>query len=209
MSTVSETLAATWRLAAPYFSASEAGEVSFGRLGRVRMREKWAGRGLLAAVISIELAIVAITVSLNAWNARFYDALQNRNWDSFVAELGFFCVLAAMFILLAVYQVYLNQWLQIRWRRWMTERLLGAWLSGANHYRMQLLGESADNPDQRIAEDIQLFVEQDAVARHRPLERAGHVAVVRRHPVGTVGPGAADVRRHHLRHPRLSGAGSA
>ena len=158
MSTVTETLAATWRLAAPYFKADELGEVSFGRLGRYRLREKWAGRGLLAAVISIELAIVAITVSLNAWNARFYDALQNRNWDSFVAELGFFCVLAAMFILLAVYQVYLNQWLQIRWRRWMTERLLGEWLSNANHYRMQLLGESADNPDQRIADDIQMFV---------------------------------------------------
>jgi putative ATP-binding cassette transporter len=158
VSTVSETLAATWRLAAPYFKADDAGEVSFGRLGRIRLREKWAGRGLLGAVIAIELAIVAITVALNSWNARFYDALQNRNWDSFVSELGFFCVLAAMFILLAVYQIYLNQWLQIRWRRWMTERLLGEWLSDANHYRMQLLGESADNPDQRIAEDIQLFV---------------------------------------------------
>ncbi|KAA5603161.1 ABC transporter ATP-binding protein/permease [Blastochloris sulfoviridis] len=158
MSTVTETLAVTWRLAAPYFRADQMGEVSLGPLGRFRLREKWAGRGLLAAVVAIELAIVAITVALNAWNARFYDALQNRNWDSFVYELGFFCVLAAAFILLAVYQVYLNQWLQIRWRRWMTERLLGEWLAGANHYRMQLLGESADNPDQRIAEDIQLFV---------------------------------------------------
>ena len=91
MSTVSETLAATWRLAAPYFKAGEVGEVSFGRLGRFRLREKWAGRGLLAAVIAIELAIVAIMVALNAWNARFYDALQNRNWDSFVSELGCFC----------------------------------------------------------------------------------------------------------------------
>ncbi|NJO54677.1 MAG: ABC transporter ATP-binding protein/permease [Bacteroidales bacterium] len=160
MSTVSETLAATWRLAAPYFRADQMGEVSLGPLGRFRLRERWAGRGLLAAVIAIELAIVAITVALNAWNARFYDALQNRNWDSFVYELGFFCVLAGMFILLAVYQIYLNQWLQIRWRRWMTERLLGEWLSDANHYRMQLLGESADNPDQRIAEDIRLFIEK-------------------------------------------------
>ncbi|CUU43146.1 hypothetical protein BVIRIDIS_21630 [Blastochloris viridis] len=155
---MSETLAATWRLAAPYFAADDAGEISFGRLGRLRVREKWAGRGLLAAVVGIELAIVAITVAINTWNARFYDALQNRNWDSFVAELGFFCMLAAAFILLAVYQVYLNQWLQIRWRRWMTERLLREWLSDANHYRMQLLGEYADNPDQRISEDIQLFV---------------------------------------------------
>ena len=91
---------------------------------------------------------------LNQWNNRFYNALQDRNWDTFVSELLFFCVLAAAFIVLAVYQLYLNQWLQIRWRRWMTQRYLGDWLDGANHYRMQLLGDAADNPDQRIAEDI-------------------------------------------------------
>ena len=62
--------------------------------------------------------------------------------------------------MLAVYQLYLNQWLQIRWRRWMTRQYLDHWLGGANHYRMQLLGDAADNPDQRIAEDINLFVER-------------------------------------------------
>jgi putative ATP-binding cassette transporter len=68
-------------------------------------------------------------------------------------------VLAAVYTVLAVYQLYLNQWLQIRWRRWMTQTYLQQWLTAANHYRMQLLGDSADNPDQRIAEDLQLFVQ--------------------------------------------------
>ena len=36
---------------------------------------------------------------------------------------------------------------------------LGKWLNAANHYRMQLLGDAADNPDQRVAEDIQMFVD--------------------------------------------------
>ena len=67
-------------------------------------------------------------------------------------------MLAAAFILLAVYQLYLNQWLQIRWRRWMTRGYLDHWLAGANHYRMQLLGDAADNPDQRISEDIAQFI---------------------------------------------------
>ena len=66
----------------------------------------------------------------------------------------------AAFIVIAVYQLYLNQWLQIRWRTWMTRTYLGDWLDGANHYRMQLLGDAADNPDQRIAEDIKLFIEK-------------------------------------------------
>jgi len=137
------TLAIIWRLARPYFFSED----------------RRAGRILLGAVIAIELSIVAINVMLNQWNNRFYNALQERNWDSFVYELGFFCVLAAVYIVLAVYQLYLNQWLQIRWRQWMTRQYLDHWLSGANHYRMQLLGDAADNPDQRVAEDIKLFVD--------------------------------------------------
>ncbi|HEX4826965.1 MAG TPA: ABC transporter ATP-binding protein/permease, partial [Xanthobacteraceae bacterium] len=96
----------------------------------------------------------------NQWNNRFYNALQERNWDAFISELGFFCILATIYIVLAVYQLYLNQWLQIRWRRWMTQQYLDRWLAGGNHYRMQLLGDAADNPDQRIAEDISMFIDR-------------------------------------------------
>jgi putative ATP-binding cassette transporter len=138
------TLATIWRLAIPYFRSEDA----------------WAGRVLLAAVIAIELANVGIMVLINQWNARFYNALQDHNWDSFVRELGIFCVLAAAYIVLAVYQLYLNQWLQIRWRQWMTRQYLARWLTAGLHYRMQVLGDAADNPDQRIAEDIQIFIEK-------------------------------------------------
>ena len=136
------TLATIWRLASPYFGSED----------------RWAGRILLAAVVAIELSIVGITVLFNTWNATFYNALQERDWNVFVYQLGYFCVLAAAFIFLAVYQYYLNQWLQIRWRRWMTRQYLDHWLAGANHYRMQLLGDAADNPDQRISEDIAQFI---------------------------------------------------
>jgi putative ATP-binding cassette transporter len=137
------TLATIWRLAIPYF----------------RSEDRWPGRLLLGAVVSIELAVVGVTVLINQWNARFYNALQDRNWDSFVTELLIFCVLAGCYVVLRVYQLYLNQWLQIRWRRWMTARYIEHWLDGANHYRMQMLGDAADNPDQRIAEDIRQFIE--------------------------------------------------
>jgi vitamin B12/bleomycin/antimicrobial peptide transport system ATP-binding/permease protein len=138
------TLGTIWGLAFPYF----------------RSEDRWPGRILLASVIGIELGLVAIEVLINQWNARFFNAIQDHNWDSFVGELLYFCVLAAIFIVLAVYQLYLNQWLQIRWRRWMTVRYLGHWLDRSNHYRMQLLGDVADNPDQRIAEDIRMFIER-------------------------------------------------
>jgi len=143
VSGIISTLALVWRIASPYF----------------RSDDRWPGRILLAIVIAIELGIVTITVLINQWNNRFYNALQERNWDTFLSELLFFCVLAALYIILAVYQLYLNQWLQIRWRRFMTERYLHFWLDNANHYRMQLMGDAADNPDQRIAEDIKMFIE--------------------------------------------------
>ena len=65
MNNIRSTLATVWRIAAPYF----------------RSEDKWAGRGLLAAVIAIELALVGIDVLLNQWNNRFYNALQDKNWD--------------------------------------------------------------------------------------------------------------------------------
>jgi vitamin B12/bleomycin/antimicrobial peptide transport system ATP-binding/permease protein len=141
---IRSTLATVWRIAAPYF----------------RSEDKLAGRVLLAAVISIELSLVFINVLLNQWNNRFYNALQEKNWDSFVREIGIFCLLATFYIALNVYQLYLNQWLQIRWRRWMTSTYLAEWLHNANHYRMQLRGDAADNPDQRITDDVKLFVDQ-------------------------------------------------
>lgn len=144
MNNIRSTLATVWRIAAPYF----------------RSEDKLAGRLLLAAVISIELSLVLINVLLNQWNNRFYNALQEKNWEGFVTEIAIFSVLATFYIGLSVYQLYLNQWLQIRWRRWMTSHYLGEWLHSANHYRMQLRGDAADNPDQRITDDVKLFVEQ-------------------------------------------------
>jgi putative ATP-binding cassette transporter len=137
------TLATIWRLAAPYY----------------RSEDRWAGRLLLGAVVAIELSLVAIQVILNEWYNRFYNTLQDRDFKAFVSAILFFCAIAAIYTVLAVYQNYLNLWLQIRWRRWMTQTYLRQWLNTANHYRMQLLGDAADNPDQRIAEDLQLFTQ--------------------------------------------------
>ncbi|MCK1362518.1 ABC transporter ATP-binding protein/permease [Bradyrhizobium sp. 199] len=144
MKNISATLATVWRIAAPYFWSED----------------KWVGRGLLAVVVAMELVLVAINVLLNQWQNRFYSALQAYDLPEFVKEVWIFLGLAFTFVALAVYKLYLNQWLQIRWRQWLTRHYLGEWLDGATHYRMQLKGDAADNPDQRITEDVKNFVEQ-------------------------------------------------
>ena len=129
-----------WRLTKPYWTSEE----------------KWSAWGLLLAVIVLNLGNVYISVRINAWNNDFYTALQAFNGGEFFHQLGIFSVLAAFYIAFAVYAVYLNQMLQIRWRRWLTRRYLGAWLGDRAFYQMQL-GSTTDNPDQRISEDLNQF----------------------------------------------------
>jgi putative ATP-binding cassette transporter len=120
--------------------------------------DPWAAWGLLLAVIALNLGTVYINVLLNKWNNTFYDALQAKDYTVFFHQLIRFSWLAGFFIVFTVYQFYLNQMLQIRWRRWLTERYLGGWLTEAAYYRMQLSNGGTDNPDQRVAEDVPEFI---------------------------------------------------
>ena len=120
--------------------------------------DRWHGLGLLVVVVTLTLGMVYLSVLLNRWNNDFFSALQDKNAAAFRRQLLQVTWLVGAFILLAVYQLYLSQMLEIRWRRWLTERYLLAWLADRAYYRMQLIARETDNPDQRIAEDIQLLV---------------------------------------------------
>ena len=128
-----------------------------------RSEERWRAGGLLAAIIALHLGGVYLSVMFNEWNNLFYNSLQDKNFDNFVHQLMRFCGLAAIFIVTGAYRVYLRQMLQIRWRRWLTDRYLGEWLGDTAYYRLQLLGGRTDNPDQRISEDIGGFVQSTLV----------------------------------------------
>ena len=133
-----------WALLRPYWTSEE-------------RRTAWL---LLIANIVLTLAMVYMTVLFNQWYNLFYNALQDKAQAEFFHQIGRFCVLATIYIVIAVYRIYLNQMLQIRWRRWLTEEYLKDWLADRNYYRMQLKGDGTDNPDQRIADDFRLFVDE-------------------------------------------------
>ena len=142
MTRLREVLRDAWTLIRPYWFSED----------------RWAGRGLLLVVVALNLFIVYINVLLSKWYNLFYNSLQDKDFAAFGSLLLRFSWLAGLFIVAAVYQIYLNQMLQIRWRRWLTERYLGAWLTDGAYYRMQLASGETDNPDQRIADDLRLFV---------------------------------------------------
>ena len=142
-----------WALTKPYFQSEK----------------KWQARGLLAAIIALNLGLVYMAVLFNDWNKLFYDSLQDKNATVFWAQLGRFTYLAFAFIVIAVYKFYLTQLLEMRWRAWMTGHYLTRWLANHAFYKLELNrfavpanagvnnADNPDNPDQRIQEDINQF----------------------------------------------------
>ncbi|VVE42062.1 ABC transporter ATP-binding protein [Pandoraea communis] len=119
--------------------------------------KRWEGRRLLALVVVLNLAVVFINVRLNAWNAGFYDALDKRDWPVFKSSLAEFAILAFSFIIIATFRTYFRQMLEIRWRQWVTDTNLAKWFAHQAYYRIER-DHLADNPDQRISEDIRTLV---------------------------------------------------
>jgi len=119
--------------------------------------KRWEGRRLLLLVLALNLAVVFINVRLNAWNQRFYDALDKRNWPVFTSSLMEFAVLAFSFIIIATFRTYFRQMLEIKWRQWVTDTNLTKWFTRQAYYRIER-DHLADNPDQRISEDIRTLV---------------------------------------------------
>ena len=126
------------RLAVPYFSSDE----------------KWVARALAVGVVALTLLQLGIQIRFNLWNRDFFNALEVRDWKAFLSVLGMFVLLAGASMVVAVYQVYLKQLLQLRWRRWLTAKLVGRWLENGRHYQLGFIGADVDNPDQRIAENV-------------------------------------------------------
>jgi putative ATP-binding cassette transporter len=133
---------AVWQLIKPFWVSEE------------KLRA-WA---MLIAIVALSLGLVYISVLINQWNQVFYDALQNKNYPVFKAQLWRFTYLALIFIVLAVYKIYLTQGLQMRWRRWMTEKFMGKWLAHQAYYHTEQQ-QIVDNPDQRIAEDLNVLTQ--------------------------------------------------
>jgi putative ATP-binding cassette transporter len=133
-----------FRVALPYF----------------RSEDRRAACLLLAAVVAAELALVYVAVAVINWNARFFNALERRDWNSFYAELAAFCFIVAAFVLAAGSQYYFGQTLQIRWRRWLTANYVSRWMADGRHYRVRVVAPNVDNIHLRIANDVYLFIQR-------------------------------------------------
>jgi putative ATP-binding cassette transporter len=148
-----------WVLTRPYWYADEPQRIAF-RGFAFSVRECWIARALLALSIALSILIVYFSKLINSWNARFFNALQDRNADVFWHELGYWVVLVALFIVAIVYRVWIMQLLQIRWRRWLSQVYFRDWMADRTYYHMELTRRGVGNPEQRIEQDCNSFTSQ-------------------------------------------------
>jgi putative ATP-binding cassette transporter len=130
-----------WRLAKPYWSSED---------------KKWAW-GLVFAVVLLDLVAALVNLFITFWSRDVFNAIAAVDWNEFQWQVKKFAFLLAAFVVANVYQLYLQQMLELRWRRWLTRRYLDAWLAERAYYRLQVTGGQTDNPDQRIADDLERY----------------------------------------------------
>jgi vitamin B12/bleomycin/antimicrobial peptide transport system ATP-binding/permease protein len=136
-------LTAFWALAKPYWVSEQ----------------RTKGLGLLLAVVALSLGAVYLEVQFNNWNRDFYNALEKKDQAEFYGQLWRFTYLALIWIVVMVYRLYLQQMLYMEWRSWLNDNFLKRWLADRAYYRLQLADRGVDNPDQRIADDLRIFVD--------------------------------------------------
>ncbi len=112
----------------------------------------------LALMIFMTLFSVRMNVLFSFWYNGFYSAMQRLDAKAFWFMLLVFSILAAIHVGRALLNFYLQQAFLIRWRVWLTNRLITRWLDHQSYYRSQYVPDAADNPDQRIQQDVESFV---------------------------------------------------
>jgi putative ATP-binding cassette transporter len=121
--------------------------------------ERWSARALLTSIIGLNLGLVGVNVLQNEANGALFTALQQQDGPGFYRAFLIVVGLILLYLAVAVLRVFLDQTFQLRWRRWLTDQYITRWLADRTFYRMHFSGR-VDNPDQRISEDVRLFIER-------------------------------------------------
>ncbi|GAA0782155.1 ABC transporter ATP-binding protein/permease [Castellaniella ginsengisoli] len=122
-------------------------------------RRSWKPLAGVALILLLTLAAVRLDVLFSNWYNTMYSALQELDEPGFWAAMLLFSLLAAVHVIRSLFDFYVQQAFVVHWREWLNEQLLSRWMQGQAYYRSQSLSHLADNPDQRIQQDITNFAQ--------------------------------------------------
>ena len=120
---------------------------------------KWAVRSALAMLVGLTLAQVGLAIWASYWQRALFDALEARSLDDLLVQVGIFVIILILTMVVVALHLHVKRWLQLDWRRWLTDLLLNKWLQRGHHYQLQYTTGEHDNPDARNAEDIRIATE--------------------------------------------------
>jgi vitamin B12/bleomycin/antimicrobial peptide transport system ATP-binding/permease protein len=138
------------RLAGPYWNCERRAKV----------------RGATLLLLLLTMAQVGLSVWGNYWHRALFDALEQRSVRGVLLQVAVFALIFIASIAVTAAHLMVKRWLQIDWRAWLTEQLVGSWLEDARHYRLLFSAGDHDNPDQRIAEDIRIATDSAIALAH-------------------------------------------
>ncbi len=148
-------------IADPYFSSMEVREARIWPFRPFRAPESWIARTMIVFLIVLNQTQVGMSVRLSFFNRDWFNAIQKKDektfWELLITVWAFW---VAIIVLSNIIEYIVQSRFDIRWRRWLTDRYVGHWLSDKTHYRMSILDTGADNPDQRMTSDINAFIGQ-------------------------------------------------
>ena len=143
-----------------YFNTSDGTRARIWPFPPFQTRERSLAIAMVVFLVLVNQAQVGITVRLSFFNREWFNAIQEKNAAQFWSQLfTVFTPWAFTYVASTVIEYVVQSTLTIRWRRWLTDHYVSRWLDGNTHYRISLLGSDADNPDQRISEDISRFID--------------------------------------------------
>ncbi|CAE7779307.1 unnamed protein product, partial [Symbiodinium pilosum] len=141
------------------------------RLWKLYLTERWKLSFVcVGLIVSMILLSQYASLLLVDWAEKFWGRLSDWNsakdgmthWYQLQALCTQFLLYALMALFATAYRYYLTAMFVLLVRENVTERYTSNWLSDFSSYRLELTkgqdGADASNPDQRIQEDVQVFI---------------------------------------------------
>ena len=101
------------------------------------------------------------------------DVVKQSGIHGFWMSIAIFSVLAGLYVIRIMADLYLTQRFIIAWRMWLTARLTDDWLAGKAYYRDLFIDNTIDNPDQRIQQDVDIFTANAGATPNSPFNGTG------------------------------------
>jgi vitamin B12/bleomycin/antimicrobial peptide transport system ATP-binding/permease protein len=116
-------------------------------------------RAYSAALIILTVLQIVISVLITVWSAQLFDALDQRSMHRFLTQIALVVLIFIANIAITAAHLKVKRRLQLEWRQWLTDKLIGQWMHDGHHYLISHIQGEYNNPDGRIAEDIRIATE--------------------------------------------------